>query len=173
MSRKEPRQLKELRNLMPWTWDARKEKHPPGPPYKIIGLEKTLIIFSKDITGLKSNSSDVVHKEYKKSAVSQTLALQSAGAASMRDFEDCLQFSFKQRSQRHLDVTQSASRKRRKKVCACPLLHKVSASSHRKYLTSFQWTRWLMDNMQVVGDSKVEAAEGENVTELPTTTEMV
>jgi hypothetical protein len=30
MSRKEPRQLKELRNLMPWTWDARKEKHPPG-----------------------------------------------------------------------------------------------------------------------------------------------
>ena len=30
MSRKEPRQLKELRNLMPFAWDARKEKHPPG-----------------------------------------------------------------------------------------------------------------------------------------------
>lgn len=30
MSRKEPRQLKELRNLMPFAWDTRKEKHPPG-----------------------------------------------------------------------------------------------------------------------------------------------
>eukprot|EP00884_Botryococcus_braunii_P014334 jgi/Botrbrau1/22901/Bobra.0065s0053.1 len=26
----EPRQLKELRNLMPWTWDTRLDEHPPG-----------------------------------------------------------------------------------------------------------------------------------------------
>lgn len=30
MSNKTERQLKELRRLMPWTWDARIEKHPPG-----------------------------------------------------------------------------------------------------------------------------------------------
>jgi hypothetical protein len=29
-SRKEPRQLKELRSLMPWTWDSNRDKHPPG-----------------------------------------------------------------------------------------------------------------------------------------------
>ncbi len=27
---KEPRQLKELRSLMPWTWDSNRDKHPPG-----------------------------------------------------------------------------------------------------------------------------------------------
>ncbi|CAL8464038.1 g3573 [Coccomyxa elongata] len=66
MSRKEPRQLKELRNLMPFAWDARKEKHPPG-------------------------------------------------AASMRDFQNCLQFSFKPRHSPAIpaDVGQ---RKRRKKA---------------------------------------------------------
>jgi len=26
----EPRQLRELRNLMPWTWDSKLENHPPG-----------------------------------------------------------------------------------------------------------------------------------------------
>ncbi len=30
MSNKTERQLKELRRLMPWTWDANLEKHPPG-----------------------------------------------------------------------------------------------------------------------------------------------
>ncbi|BDA49161.1 hypothetical protein COCOBI_13-2710 [Coccomyxa sp. Obi] len=66
MSRKEPRQLKELRNLMPFAWDARKEKHPPG-------------------------------------------------AASMRDFQNCLQFSFKPRHSptKPADIGQ---RKRRKKA---------------------------------------------------------
>ena len=28
--RSEPRQLKELRNLMPWTWDTNVDTHPPG-----------------------------------------------------------------------------------------------------------------------------------------------
>lgn len=79
VSRKEPRQLKELRSLLPWGWDARAVAHPPGMLLTGCCLHHNEYV-------------SAIHNAYQERRVQLDEIFCITGKKTLRDFQECRRF---------------------------------------------------------------------------------